>query len=249
MTRVLHLPPPISMLRWLAFAVLLSALFSVTAQAATYTAASCNESDVQAAYATEQTSPQDGDVIAIPAGTCTWTSTWTLSPANSITFQGAGAEYSNSGGSSTGGSDQTIINTNAQTWWQITTASGKSYRFTGLAIYENAGYPCCSDGAWVIQGSSTAVRIDHNHFVAQVAGERLVWIGGSVLGVADHNLIDDYQLINWIAVENGRAWNGDTGDRGDMSWADNSYWGSSKFFFMEDNYFNNHGTTGGYIND
>src|SRR6516225_6521372 len=118
----------------LLFAVLLSPLVSATAHAATYPAASCNESDVQAAYNTEQATPADGDIIAIPAGTCTWTTTLNISPANSLTIQGAGAISATSGGSSTIGTDNTIINDDASAWLNVTTASGKTYRITGLAI-------------------------------------------------------------------------------------------------------------------
>jgi hypothetical protein len=93
------------------------------------------------------------------------------------------------------------------------------------------------------------MRIDHNHFTWRVSGESLVFIGGSVLGVADHNVDDNTNVNPWFQIENGRAWNGDTAGLGDKSWADNAYWGSSKFFFLEDNYLNNHGATGGYMND
>ena len=207
-------------MRWLVFAVIAAAISCKPGQATTYPAASCNESDVQAAYDTEQASPADGDIISIPAGTCTWTSTWTISPANSLTFQGAGAESATSGGASVTGTDQTIINVNVQTYWSFTTASGKSYRITGLAIYMN-GAPCCSDGAMAIYGSSQSFRLDHNHFVCKTSGYLEVTIYGSVLGVADHNVIEE-MLGDWIKVENGRAWNGDATGHGDNSWADSS---------------------------
>ena len=233
----------------LLFAVLLSPLVSATAHAATYPAASCNESDVQAAYKTEQTTPADGDIISIPSGTCTWTTALNVSPANSLTFQGAGAVSATQGGASTTGTDNTIINDDASAWMGVTTISGKSLRITGLAIYKNSGYPCCSNGELTITGPSQSVRVDHNHFVVYTSGARMVLIQGSVLGVADHNVFDGYALMNGVAVENGRTWNGDAAGFGDKSWADSAYWGSNKFFFMEDNYFNNHGSTGGYFND
>src|SRR6516225_1805715 len=105
----------------LLFAVLLSPLVSATAHAATYPAASCNESDVQAAYKTEQTTPADGDIISIPSGTCTWTTALNVSPANSLTFQGAGAVSATQGGASTTGTDNTIINDDASAWMGVTT--------------------------------------------------------------------------------------------------------------------------------
>jgi hypothetical protein len=44
-------------------------------QAATYIAATCNELDVHSVITIEQASAVDGDVIVIPADTCTWTAT------------------------------------------------------------------------------------------------------------------------------------------------------------------------------
>src|SRR6516164_7407774 len=77
-------------IRGLVFAVIVISLchFCKEAYATTYTAASCNESDVQAAIAR---ATHDGDVVSIPAGTCTWTSTLSVTIPNSLTIQGAGA--------------------------------------------------------------------------------------------------------------------------------------------------------------
>lgn len=230
-------------------AVVAISLFATALKGATYTAASCNESDVQAAYAAEQASAQDGDIIVIPAGNCTWTSYWSISPANSITFQGAGAESATAGGASTTGTDQTILNVSADPYLQITTSANKAYRITGLAFYKNASTQCCSNGALTFSGSSTAVRVDHNHFMSQMTGYRMVYFTGSILGVADHNAIDSGNVNNPFAIENGRGWNGDTAGLGDKSWADDSHWGSNLFFFLEDNWVNQLGTTGNYIND
>jgi hypothetical protein len=54
--------------------------------AAVRTPASCEEDLVQA----EITSAADGDTIAIPAGTCTWTTTVTIPATKGIILQGAG---------------------------------------------------------------------------------------------------------------------------------------------------------------
>jgi hypothetical protein len=68
------------------FAFLLSALFGVHGYATTWTAASCNTSDVQSAI----NSAAEGDTVTIPAGTCTWTSGVTIS-GKGITVNGAGS--------------------------------------------------------------------------------------------------------------------------------------------------------------
>ena len=67
--------------------VLVSALFIVSpepAHAATITAPTCNQTDVQNAI----NAAVDGDTVMIPAGMCNWVSTLTINKA--ITLQGAG---------------------------------------------------------------------------------------------------------------------------------------------------------------
>jgi len=77
----------------------------------------------------------------------------------------------------------------------------------------------------------------------------MVLIQGSVLGVADHNAVDQYNVNNPFAIENGRTWQSDSAGFGDKSWADDAHWGSSQFFFVEDNWFNETGASGNYMND
>src|ERR1700733_9550369 len=68
--------------------ILLFCALAPAARAATYTAASCNLSDVQTAFNSEAASPANGDVIAIPSGTCTWNSTITVAFTVTVTIQG-----------------------------------------------------------------------------------------------------------------------------------------------------------------
>ena len=67
---------------------LISALFGTEVEARTIKAASCNQSDVQTAI----NSASAGDTVAVPAGSCSWTSV-TLSKA--VTFEGAGQGTTN----------------------------------------------------------------------------------------------------------------------------------------------------------
>lgn len=246
--------------------VLIAVLLVGTSYAATYTATSCNQyknaagtsgtfaspdpGSVMGTYATEQASAVDGDIISIPSGNCNWDTFWAFSPTNSLTFQGAGAKSATSGGASTTGTDQTIINNTTSNGSLIafTTAANKSYRITGIAFDQPSGSPTTNGGLQIL-GSSTAFRFDHNHINSLATGYRILLIQGSVLGVADHNAVDQYNVNNPFAIENGRGWNGDTTSSGDKSWADAAYWGSSKFFFVEDNWFNQTGTSGNYLND
>lgn len=247
---------------------LLIALLVGTSYAATYTATTCNEytnlagnsgtfgspdpGSVMGTYATEQGSAADGDIISIPAKTtdnCNWDTFWAFSPTNSLTFKGAGAISATAGGATTTGTDQTIITntTSSGSMIQITTAANKTYRITGIAFVRTAA--ASTNGAIEITGPSTSVRFDHNHLNSTTTGFRMVYITGSVQGVADHNAIDQYNVNNPFAIENGRTWQGDTSTFGDKSWADGAHWGSSQFFFIEDNWFNQNGTSGNYFND
>jgi hypothetical protein len=241
-------------IRRLVFAAIVFTFFGTELSATTYPAASCNESDVQAAYTTEQLTPADGDIITIPAGSCTWSSGLSISPSNSLTIQGAGAKSATDGGASTTGSDLTII-THTVGWFRVTTAAGKSFRFTGVNAVEqtDCGGSCkAAECTFCVYGFSTAVRIDHNHFVTSPERERMVGFYGAVQGVMDHNYSEAYQNSQTIIANNGTQWlRGGVPDTtiGNFSWADDSYWGSSKFIYFEDNRLVQTGDTGLFVSD
>lgn len=207
----------------------------------TFPAATCSRADVQAAITAEQVGHVDGDLITIPAGTCTWTGVTQIAQTfpNSVTIQGAGAISSTTGGASTTGTDQTIIIDDLSTSAAMvfTTTSGKSFRFTGVALKENGSSPISSSGMLEILGTSTAVTVDHNHFFSNQGGSSSFHLNGSVQGVADLNYFEALSgiLNNHIGFQNGQGWNGaSSSDWGDNSWATADNWGTSQFFFIED---------------
>jgi hypothetical protein len=231
---------------WLQAAVVAAVVSCELGQAATYTAASCKQSDVQAAITSEQSAPQDGDIIFIPAGTCTWSGSTRITATfrNSVTIQGAGAQYSSSEGSSTAGSDATIIidNLSTSSAMSFNTTAGSSFRFTGIALKENSSSPVSTDGLLDIGGTSSGIRVDHCHFFSSIGGSASLHVGGSVTGVADHNLFDSASgvLNNSLSFHNGVGWNGgSSSDKADSSWADTEHWGTSAFFYVEDSRFYN----------
>jgi hypothetical protein len=240
-------------MRGLVFAVILIVFFCKGVYASIYTAASCNESDVQAAITT---ATHDGDVVSIPAGTCTWTTTLTTQSTNSVTIQGAGAKSAVGGGTTnTTGSDQTIIQDNVNhsgkdlATWQINTVAGKSLRLTGIA-FQSITASVSGNGSIRITGSSKAVRIDHCHIFGPWG--HWMMIAGWIYGVADHNVFDfsGTRVQNMLYIRNAGSWNNDSAGKGDASWADYAYWGSNTFWFVEDNVFNEPSFTGlGYAND
>ena len=227
--------------------------FQATAQQ-TYKAASCSGPDVQTAINNETAHAVDGDIITIPAGTCTWTGGTALKGTftTSVTIQGAGAISATTGGASTTGSDQTIIidnltapssnTTRPSSTMSFTITSGKTIRITGFSLQANASSVAPSGGELSIGPSgnplASSIRVDHMHLVART-GFYGLYIQG--IGVADHVYFD----FASFRVENGMYWGG-VNDNGsaDSSWADGDNWGTNKFFFVEDSRFHN-----GAIND
>lgn len=201
----------------------------------TVTAASCGREDVQAAV----NAAPEGATVMIPAGTCSWTSTLVV-PAKAITISGAGV-------------GQTIIIDDVarsgpnQSSMSISTVLGKPLRLTAFTLRGGSGgigYGC-SIG---IDGTSRQVRVDHIHFLNVNSCSLL--LSGWIYGVVDHNTFDlgvptaNGQFLSTIyngVRVNHRNWNG--ASYGDGSWADESYFGSEKAVFLEDNVFNNGAAT------
>ncbi len=226
---------------WLVLMVCLWA-YQASAQG-TYTAASCSENDVYAAITLEQARPVDGDTITIPAcpNGVTWTTGITRTFANSVTIQGAGAISSTTGGASTTGTDQTVLIYGITTGvriMDITTTAGKTFRLTGISIQGITGGSPSSNGMISVEGTSTAVRVDHCHFHIPATVGGGIQFSGAVNGVADHDYFttdSNLGALNAVLFSNGVSWNG--GTQADGSWADSPHWGTSQFIFMEDSRF------------
>lgn len=187
------------------------ALASGAASSATITATSCAQSAVQAAI----NSAKDGDIVKVPAGTCTWNAAVTLN-AKTVTLQGAG---SGTGGTKIvyGGSGHGLISVNAGTKTGLVDISG-FYFYGGDANYW---------GAMAIEFDGPVgwknFRIHHNVF------ENKLWtIRGAayVHGLIDHNV---FQGSAYGMIFHGR---------GDTDWSTPLNLGSADFFFVEDNTFN-----------
>ena len=225
------------MKKWFIFVVCLWAL-QASAQG-TYTATSCSSSAVSAAIAAEQAHPVDGDIISIPAGTCSWTTMIHVTFPNSVTIQGAGAISSTTGGAGTTGTDQTVLlsHNGHNAILVINVNAGKSFRLTGISVQEDSTSVVTDNGIVMFGGASSAVRIDHSHFYILNSGQAL-HIGGRVYGVIDHIYINTpLGLTTDIAFNNGQ----DPDGYGNQTWADGDHWGSNQFIFVEDSRF----TSGG----
>jgi hypothetical protein len=226
------------------------ALIALPLKGATYNAATCSQSDVQVAITLEQSLPVDGDIINIPSGTCTWTGTNGISQTfnNSVVIQGAGAISATTGGTSTTGSDLTVITDHISSTpdLALTTVEGKTLEVTGIALLQDSGSTRgANNGMIQILGSSTFVRVDHCHLYTYNGGVGLR-LDGAVEGVSDHDYYNSpsSSVTNDLAIHNGETWQGDSAGYGDKSWVDTDHFGTSEFFFVEDCQFYN-----GYVLD
>ena len=217
-------------------AMLAAALFAASgaAQAKSITALTPSFFDVSKAIG----SAVDGDTVIIPAGKASWTSQLVITKA--ITLMGQTTTDSVAG---TAG-DRTIIadnlpTTQSQGLVKVTSAAGKSYRISGFT-FQDARTVRTPNGYIGLTGQSQAVRLDHCHFTLMPLQSVYVHVVGGVYGVADHNVIE-VKNAQTFTFYNGAA-GGSLNTFGNVAWSRPTAWGSSQFFFVEDNYVT-HSTT------
>jgi hypothetical protein len=177
----------------------------------------------------------EGDKIILPAGTFSWTSR--LNVTKGITLQGA-TTIAGSAWSPTV-ADATIIQDNTpRAGSGIISAqlnANQSFRLTGITFRRGSSSTYGSNGAIrvVSTGSqpNSSVRIDHCHF-DHLYWNYAVWVYGWIFGVDDHNVFD-CNAANSSHLIWHNTWSGRTNGNG--SWADFPYYGTEKFWFIEDN--------------
>jgi hypothetical protein len=224
---------------WNALALVLAALLLTIAahmNGATINAASPALLDVSAAIS----SASDGDTVVVPAGTADWTSVLTITKG--ITLVGA-TTVTNAGTQNPTVSDLTIIqdgsplNTALSGLIQANLIPSQSFRLTGFTFTHGSRNISNNIGVVHLLSNTSSsphlnMRVDHCHF-DHIYG-RNIQIDGWIYGVADHNYI--------VAFGNGQSfytnfatYGGSTYAFGHGSWADFPWFGTNKFFFMEDN--------------
>jgi hypothetical protein len=236
-----------------------------SAWAGEYTAASCERDVVNALIngpgedATHHVAV-DGDVINIPAGTCTWTSGIAVTAGIGITIRGTGTPSSDSATFGPSAScTQTVIN-DAST----SISPRNMFRFepsvtssttrlscmkmlipdTGLA--DNSIQALVTVGGACNAETCPSLRLDNitfdavnGDFQGPLAGGALMVVD-NVFGVVDHNyLVGKNQPpasigITFLMVQH-TSWKG-VGDYGDNSWASPSSAGTAQTIFLENNY-------------
>jgi hypothetical protein len=182
----------------------------------------------------------DGDTITLPAGTFSWTSR--LDITKGITLQGA-TTITGTGTSSPTITDATIIKDDtprsgsAARILKVDITPAQSFRMTGFTFTHGASTQnATSDGAFHLVGHGASpvktIRIDHCHFNL-LYQNHLIWPGGWNYGVADHNV---FHLGDSVPFNNHQDQYGGTSQiNGNGAWADYPWYGTEKFFFIEDN--------------
>jgi hypothetical protein len=212
------------------------------AEAQTINAASCNASDVQAAFNAVSSSTT---TINIPAGTCDWGAPVTLTvPSGSTALSIIG------GGNltTTGGGDATVIADDygsSNPLLSITVAGTSSlFRMAGVT-FEGGSGSIKYNGIVSISGNSQNVRVDHSHFndttYNPVEASSMIQFLGCTYGVIDHSVFDGPPngVSNAVRAYNAGTCYGDSLGIGDQAWAHATSLGSGNFLFMENNVFNN----------
>ena len=182
----------------------------------------------------------NGDTITLPAGRFSWTSR--LNITKGITLQGATTIVGPSSRPTV--TDATIIQDNTPRSGSkvgiiaVTLNPSQSFRLTGVTFAPGISttFPL-GDGAFRLHSGgaspNTSMRIDHCHFASLYQG-KLIWVNGWVYGVADHNVLECRgNSIPFYVWHN--AYGGANQINGNGSWADYPWYGTEKFFFIEDN--------------
>jgi hypothetical protein len=216
-------------------ALLWGATGASPAGAAVVEASSCSSADVQAAVDLAA----EGDIVSIPAGTCTWTAGVTIGEitdwgppvtieSKALTLQGAGM-------------DLTIIvneiprdeSSTEDSALMILTLEGKPFRLSGMTFRGGAeGTGDSWHGTVRLGGGCKTWRIDHARFDHLYS--RAVETSGDTLGVIDHCEFLQSNWAQFIYIDHG-GWGGH--DTGDGSWASPLALGTDQAIFMEDNRF------------
>ena len=230
------------------FSVLVTALlFAAPCFANTYTAASCSQSDVQAAI----NLASNGDKVIIPTtgSPCTWTS--------GITISGVGIDITGTGTPNVGGG---TFGAGTPSTTLIDDASAPFFAFTNLSYGQTAevellvmtaaatGVNSILPGAISFEGTCTTsgcaqLRVDNINFTAGTWGTPLggaYVVTGNMFGVVDHITVYETQPFPGggagpalVDVSNS-AWQG-VGAYGDNSFATADTMGTAQTLYIENN--------------
>lgn len=191
--------------------------------AAVITAQSCSQPDVQQAV----DSSNDGDIIKVPPGNCTWTTSVSFGSESNSVYTGKSITIIGAG------IDKTIItDATSSAWTQaifwIYGEEGKPFRISGFTFKG----PSSPSGLLKILGDCKNWRIDHCKFIdwltrAIAAGHTS---GGATYGLIDHCIFEE----NFDGTAQGVSVFSD----GDAAWNRPLSLGSENAVYVEDCIFN-----------
>jgi len=196
----------------------------------TYSAASCSQSDVQAAI----NASSEGDTVSVSSGNCTWSSP--VSVMKGITLQGAGPT-------------STVITISGSNAFTIGTANAyfTNVRLTGFGLTGSSS----SAADISIEGNFTSLRVDHLRI--NTGSSKGVWVNFVTSfnqrwsGAAYEKtkmLFDHIEFINSSGLEFILIYG-----RGFPSWQEDDGWGTDNFIFIEDSTFTWTGGSFGIVTD
>jgi hypothetical protein len=206
------------------------------ANAATILANSCSQQDVQAAI----DSAIDGDVVQIPDGSCTWTTSGAWGEAavyitdKAVTLRGNGVYEVDSAHHDTGNWPLTItLNIQDGSGIEISGSSGQKIRVTGIYFTGSVAGGTSGFGAVGISSSNKAsdVRVDNCKF--SVSGCSVASETSGLGGLVDHI------YVHTGCDTGGMVTAEDTRNDGLGNWAFTQPvgFGSKNFLFIEDSTF------------
>ncbi len=197
----------------------------------TYTAASCNQSDVNAIINGPKHTAVNGDTIQIPAGSCTgWTGITVPSGIGISVVGGIGGTTTLTG----------------DPFFRMSPIYGNSTsRISSMTFLPSGGNatPVIVDGTCTSSGCPN-LRIDHITIPtswSNVSGlsDGAIFFIANVFGVADQNTVGDTRpssgYVCFLNIGHG-SWQG-VGAWGDNSWASADSFGTAQAFYLENNTF------------
>lgn len=205
-------------------AIFMVGLFCVpAASAGTINAASCAQTDVQAAVS----GASDGDVVNIPAGNCSWANHVGWDNKN-IWVRGAGI-------------GQTVITRNGEYVFYVTISnvSKGGHRISDMTLGGNVTNAVIYTASWTLAAVPAGRwRIDHIHFNFPAGQRGGVHVAGVNYGVVDHNTFNWHSgIVIRHAFGLATECYGNALLSGDFANQQPLDLGTDRFVFVEDNTF------------
>lgn len=188
--------------------------------AADFTAASCSNANVQSSINSAST----GDRVIVPSGSCTWTSTVTIS-SKGITLVGAGIGSTNITDQGSGGAALDISGTSATNFVDV----------SGFTFIKSTDH---SSGIIQFDGTQATVgfRFHHNRILHGASGSRGIEIV-NVYGLIDHVTFDVTATSG--SIQNVSIFGSSDGsDGGFTPWTRALSFGTNNAVYIEDCAFN-----------